>query len=178
MEDNLPKEADLNAGIRKRRPVGLRDVRVESYVDNVRRNIAGFKIFIDVQDTDWVVVDHEGVIDGSLKLRCDWEVGLGSIKGDSHEEMMDHISRLMYAQILMDFGDLIMAPVVSDSPDPLWATTNKKKFIRREDAREFIRMNPKFMADRIAEGSSFRDEDWYRQFELDQKKEINNPGLD
>lgn len=165
MEDNLPNEADLNAGIRKRRPEGWRDARVESYVDNVRRNIAGFKIFIDVQDTDWVVVDNEGVIDGSLKLRCDWEINLDVIKGDNHEEMMDYMGNLMYAQILMDFGDLIMAPVVSDSPDPLWATINEKKMVRRDDAREFIRMNPKFMADRIAEDSSFREEDWYKKWE-------------
>jgi len=175
MEDNLPLEGDLNAGVRKRRPENWRDVRVESYVDNIRRQMVGVKVFLDFRDTDWVSVDHEGQIDSSVIVRADWEFSLKDLQDfDDSEQLLDFMCELLYKQIQYDLDDLLLAPVVQKSDDPLWHVTDMRKFLPRDFVRKAMENAPKFFAPRVAEGSPFRDEDWFRQWELDEKKEIND----
>ena len=126
-----------------------------------------FVIWIQLQDTDWVVIDENGVIDAPLLLRADWEFSDEQVHEDveGSNDLNKHIANLMYRQIQLDIDDLILnGPGGSRNigfVDPLLINGENRSFIPREKARKMLQTATHYL-DKVHANSNFRDEKWFK----------------
>jgi hypothetical protein len=98
-------------------------------------------------------------------MRVDWEFA----GEDANEELVDSIAGICYSQSEIDVADLALTPVTNGlEADPLLTSfADGARLLPRDLVRNLIRLAPNAFAGKVAEDSSFREEDWFKEWETD-----------
>ena len=130
------------------------------------RDMTDVEVYFNINRSDWCKITDEG-IDVSCEMRADWSLSTVEVEKIGTGPVV----KVLVDALRKDLIDLFMTFDAPDWDDPLLHYGKDARFIPRANVREFIQEMPDYLAPQVAEDSSFREEDWYKEWEAARETE-------
>lgn len=137
---------------------------------NYLKDTIEFSVYFTPVRMDWVKIQrrdtNDGEIDQWCNLRADYNLPLEDFSKMTLEEVCEDLWSSVYAF----WAEIVLCPAQNDSSDPIYHVADRANFLPRDEVRKMILTDISRYAPRINKYSSFREEDWYKEWQESQLK--------
>lgn len=124
-----------------------------------------YALYYTIHGSDWCAVTPTQ-IDTWTNLRSDLDLELDRLNEIDESNRAKFVANILYPAVAIDIADLFLTVTTKEtSGDPLLHYGHKTRFLPRDAVRQLMHTEPDYFYPRITEDSSFRQEDWYKEWE-------------
>ena len=147
-------------------PAWIGEVRVYHEYRPTRGDME-YTVYTNINSSQWCVV-RANSIDQHCGMRFDFTLPIPEVE----ELGNSHVAETIFGDIQKDYADLILTVTTRETQgDSLLHYGDGARFLPRDTVRDLMHTMPDYFYPRIAENSSFRNEDWYKEWEATKETE-------